>query len=79
MYDTDPKHVSKCQGEKNVVKGGLGRKELQQHSCTDALTSMGICNVRAYNQVVCASHMYVGLHCVFPYYTVSWTDMWFTL
>jgi len=65
--------------KRNVVKGRLGGKELQQHSCTDALTTMGICNVRAYNQVVCASHMYVGLHCVFPYYKVSWTDMWSTL
>jgi hypothetical protein len=33
--------------KRNVVKGRLGEKELQQYSCTDALTTMGICNVRA--------------------------------
>jgi hypothetical protein len=47
MYGTDPKHVSKCQGKKKCGKGQTGAKELQQYSCTDALTTMGICNVRA--------------------------------
>jgi hypothetical protein len=32
--------------KRNVVKGKLEEKELQQYSCNDALTTMGICNVR---------------------------------
>ncbi len=49
MYDMDPKHGLKCQGEKNGAKGTLQKKELQHYSCTlSALITMGICGIRGH-------------------------------
>ncbi len=43
MYDMDPNHVKKCEGEKNEVKGRLGEKRISASTLLlTALTIMGI-------------------------------------
>jgi hypothetical protein len=49
VYDMDPKHGLKCQGEKNGAKGTLQQKELQHYSCKlNAFITMGICDIRGH-------------------------------
>ncbi len=47
MYDMDPNHVKKCEGEKNEAKARLGEKRISASTLLlTALTIMGIFNFR---------------------------------
>ncbi len=47
MYDMDPNHVKKCEGEKNEAKRRLGEKRISASTLLlTALTIMGIFNFR---------------------------------
>jgi hypothetical protein len=56
----DPKHGSKCQGEKNEAKGTLQKKELQHYSCKlSALITMGICDIRVHYSTMTALNLMI--------------------
>jgi hypothetical protein len=48
LENTDPKHVKKCQGEKNEANCSLGKMNCSSTLLLSGLRTMGICNVKVF-------------------------------